>query len=172
LRLSLTRTAAELLPEAGEAPVYNTVDAALWYVEALRATVAATQDEALLQELFPLLEDMIAWHQRGTRYQIHVTLRMGCSMRRAGRPAHLDGCQDRGLGRHPAYWKAVEINALWYNALCCMADFARQLGQSKRTCARYTEQRSAPARALRASGTPARDIATTSSMGRRERWIT
>ena len=59
-------------PEAGTAPAYNTVDAVLWYFEALRAYVAATDDQALIEELFPALADIIHWHQQGTRYHIHL----------------------------------------------------------------------------------------------------
>jgi glycogen debranching enzyme len=42
-------------PDAGEAPEYNTVDATLWYFEAIRAYHAATDDDTLLKELFPVL---------------------------------------------------------------------------------------------------------------------
>jgi predicted glycogen debranching enzyme len=55
-------------PDAGEAPEYNTVDVTLWYVEAIRAYHAATGDDALLKELFPVLEDIIRWHRQGTRH--------------------------------------------------------------------------------------------------------
>src|SRR5436190_825174 len=47
------------LPDAGSAPDYNTADAALWYVEAIRAYHAATSDDALLREIFPRLEDIV-----------------------------------------------------------------------------------------------------------------
>jgi glycogen debranching enzyme len=45
----------------------NTVDATLWYFEAIRAYHAATHDDEFLRELFPVLKDIIEWHQRGTR---------------------------------------------------------------------------------------------------------
>src|SRR5204862_1421389 len=57
-------------PDQGEAPEYNTVDATLWYVDAIRAYVKATDDDATLRELFPVLEDLIRWHPQGTRYGI------------------------------------------------------------------------------------------------------
>lgn len=56
-----------LFPEAGAEPQYNTIDATLWYFEAIRAYFAATGDEALLRELFPVLQEIITWHQKGTR---------------------------------------------------------------------------------------------------------
>src|SRR5439155_91979 len=57
-------------PDAGEAPEYNTVDATLWYFEAIRAYHAATDDDGLLKELFPVLEEIVRFHREGTRYGI------------------------------------------------------------------------------------------------------
>jgi hypothetical protein len=45
-------------PDEGEAPEYNTVDATLWYFEAIRAYYAATGDDALLDDLFPVLQEI------------------------------------------------------------------------------------------------------------------
>ena len=59
-------------PDAGGKPEYNTVDAALWFFEAIRQYVVATQDTATLQSLFPVLAGMIDAHIAGTRYNIHV----------------------------------------------------------------------------------------------------
>ncbi|MDX1616712.1 MAG: glycogen debranching enzyme N-terminal domain-containing protein, partial [Candidatus Promineifilaceae bacterium] len=59
-------------PDLGEAPEYNTVDATLWYFEAIRAYLAARQDNALLVELFPVLQEIVEWHRRGTRYNIRM----------------------------------------------------------------------------------------------------
>lgn len=61
-----------LFPEAGADPEYNTVDAILWFFEAIRSYYAVTQDKAILQELFPALVEVIHWHQQGTRYHIHL----------------------------------------------------------------------------------------------------
>ena len=59
-------------PDAGGKPEYNTVDAALWYFEAVGQYWEATQDTETLNILFPVLEQMIDAHVAGTRYQIHV----------------------------------------------------------------------------------------------------
>src|SRR5947209_6782368 len=60
-------------PDAGETPEYNTVDATLWYFEAIRAYAAYTGDlEFVRNELYPVFTDIIAWHTRGTRYGIKV----------------------------------------------------------------------------------------------------
>jgi predicted glycogen debranching enzyme len=117
-------------PDAGEVPEYNTVDATLWYVEAIRAYHAATDDDTLLKELFPVLEDIVAWHRRGTRYGIGEDPVDG--LLRAGEPGIQLTWMDAKIGDWvvtPRTGKAVEINALWYNALRAMAHFARRLGQ-------------------------------------------
>jgi predicted glycogen debranching enzyme len=59
-------------PDKGEWPEYNTVDATLWFIEAIRAYVEATGDEALLRELYPVLQDIVKWYRRGTRYNIQM----------------------------------------------------------------------------------------------------
>ncbi len=118
-------------PDGGEAPEYNTVDATLWYLEALRAYHAATGDEGLLRRLFPALQEIIAWHLRGTRYQIRADPADGLLY--AGEPGvqltWMDAKVDDWVVT-PRIGKPVEINALWYNALRILADFARILGES------------------------------------------
>ncbi|HEU4324298.1 MAG TPA: amylo-alpha-1,6-glucosidase [Roseiflexaceae bacterium] len=115
-------------PDAGETPEYNTVDATLWYFEAVRAYHAATSDDATLRELFPVLREIVAWHIRGTRYGIKVDLADG--LLATGQADVQLTWMDVKIGDWvvtPRTGKAVEINALWYNALCCMADFAQRL---------------------------------------------
>ncbi len=90
-------------PDRGEAPEYNTVDATLWFFVAIRRYLDATGDEAFVRgELLPVLEDILAWHRRGTRYGIRVRRRRPALRRRAGRAAHLDGRARRRLGGDPA----------------------------------------------------------------------
>jgi predicted glycogen debranching enzyme len=117
-------------PDAGEAPEYNTVDATLWYVDAVRRYVEDTGDDALLEGVFPALEEIVAWHCGGTRYGIRVDQADGLLY------AGEDGVQltwmDAKVGDRvitPRTGKAVEINALWYNALVAISAFARQLGK-------------------------------------------
>ena len=60
-------------PDAGESPEYNTVDATLWFFEAVRAYLDYSGDETfVLDELYPALRDILQWHLCGTRYGIHV----------------------------------------------------------------------------------------------------
>ncbi len=118
-------------PDAGQEPEYNTVDATLWYFEAIRAYHAMTGDNDLLRDLLPTLREIMDWHQRGTRYQIQVDPADG--LLRAGEAGVQLTWMDAKVGDWvvtPRTGKPVEINALWYNALCCMAEFARKVGES------------------------------------------
>lgn len=127
-------------PEAGEAPEYNTVDATLWFIEALRAYVEETDDQATLRELFTVLQKILAWHKRGTRYGIQVDFDDGLLC--AGEP----GVQLTWMDAKVEDWvvtprqgKAVEINALWYNALRSMESFAKRLDEPAAAYARAAE---------------------------------
>jgi predicted glycogen debranching enzyme len=118
-------------PDEGEAPEYNTADATLWYFEAIRAYYAATRDESLLRELFPILQDIIRWHLNGTRYNIRVDPRDGLLY--AGGEGTQVTWMDVKIGNWvvtPRSGKPVEINALWYNALHTMAQIATILGEN------------------------------------------
>ena len=115
-------------PEAGEAPEYNTVDAALWYVQAIRAYHGATGKNGILKDLFPVLEEIVRWHREGTRYGIKEDPADG--LLASGEPGVQLTWMDAKVGDWvvtPRTGKAVEINALWYNALLSMAAFARRL---------------------------------------------
>ena len=118
-------------PEIGEQPEYNTVDATLWYFEALRLYHATTGDDELLAELFPVLVDIMEWHQRGTRYSIHMDPVDGLLY--AGEPGVQLTWMDAKVGDWvvtPRIGKPVEINALWHNALRVLAGFAERMGDS------------------------------------------
>jgi predicted glycogen debranching enzyme len=120
-------------PDRGESPEYNTVDATLWYFEAVRAYLDHTNDEELVAELYPILVDIIEWHGRGTRYQIHLDARDGLIY--AGERGVQLTWMDAKVGGWvvtPRIGKPVEVNALWYNALCCLVAFSRRLGLEAR----------------------------------------
>ncbi len=117
-------------PDANQIPEYNTVDATLWYFEALRAYYAATGDETLLQELFATLQEIIDCHQQGTRYNIHVDPADGLLY--AGESGVQLTWMDAKVGDWvvtPRQGKPVEVNALWYNSLQIMVEFAQRLGR-------------------------------------------
>ncbi|MEY4518627.1 MAG: hypothetical protein RLZZ499_1226, partial [Cyanobacteriota bacterium] len=118
-----------VFPDAGTTPEYNTVDATLWYFEAIRNYYAATQDREFIAELFPLLAEIIDWHIQGTRYNIQMD---DDGLIYAGET----GVQLTWMDAKVEDWvviprigKPIEINALWYNALSCMVYFAQVLEQ-------------------------------------------
>ncbi len=98
---------------------------------AARQCLAATGDTHTLQNLFPVLEGIIDAHVKGTRYQIHVDPADGLLY--AGEAGVQLTWMDARIGDRvvtPRTGKAVEINALWINALETMAGFARLLKKS------------------------------------------
>ena len=118
-----------VFPGAGRAPDYNTADASLWYIEAWRAYVEATGDEAALRRVFPVLAEIVDWHVKGTRYGIGVDPADG--LLRAGEKGVQLTWMDARVGDWvvtPRIGKPVEINALWYNALVAMAAMAERIG--------------------------------------------
>jgi len=116
-------------PDEGEQPEYNTVDATLWYFEAIRAYIENTGDvEFLRGGLYEKLAGIMAWHLRGTRYNIHVDTD---GLLYAGVRGSQLTWMDAKIGDlviTPRIGKPVEIQALWYNALRIMADLAERFG--------------------------------------------
>ena len=117
-------------PEANSEPIYNTVDAIFWYFEAIRAYVSTTQDNELLEELFPALAEVIDWHLRGTRYNIHLDHKDGLiyAGEKGVQLTWMDAKVDDWVVT-PRIGKPIEINALWHNALLCMTEFGNRIGQ-------------------------------------------
>jgi predicted glycogen debranching enzyme len=117
-------------PDAGGKPEYNSVDAALWYFEAVRQYFAATRDGRTLLQLFPTLSGIIDAHVKGTRYNIHVDPADGLLY--AGGSGVQLTWMDAKVGDWvvtPRTGKPVEVNALWINALETIAEFARVLAR-------------------------------------------
>ncbi|MDQ1472497.1 MAG: hypothetical protein QOJ99_3977 [Bryobacterales bacterium] len=105
-------------PDFGEATEYNTVDASLWYFEAIRKYVEYTGDLTFLQQnLYNTMKSIIDWHLHGTRFGI----RCGPDgLITAGSPDTQLTWMDAKVGDFvatPRHGKPVEIQALWYNAL-------------------------------------------------------
>ncbi|MEO1134110.1 MAG: amylo-alpha-1,6-glucosidase, partial [Cyanobacteria bacterium J06639_1] len=133
-----------VFPERGEIPQYNTVDAALWYVEAVRAYAAKTGDRDFLETVFPTLQSIVDWHQRGTRYGIQLDAEDGLLY--AGEPDSQLTWMDAKIGDWaitPRIGKPIEINALWYNALRVTAACARWLDRSDRDYVQMAERAAA-----------------------------
>lgn len=121
-------------PDEGEHPEYNTVDATLWYFHAINEYKLATNDnDFVLKELYPVLKDIIDWHIKGTRYGIKVDTDGLLLAGEAGTQlTWMDAKVDDWVVT-PRQGKAVEINALWYNALCIMSAFSTDLADKKAT---------------------------------------
>src|SRR5262245_58684925 len=112
-------------PDAAETPEYNTVDATLWFFEAVRSFLQYTDDyEFVRTNLYAVLKDIINCHAEGTRYQIHVD---DDGLLFAGEPGVQLTWMDAKVGDWvvtPRHGKPVEIQALWYNALRVMEQLA------------------------------------------------
>jgi predicted glycogen debranching enzyme len=114
-------------PDAGETPEYNTIDATLWYFEAVRSFLQYTGDYAFVAEnLYNVLAGIVDWHIRGTRYGIHMDVD---GLITSTEPGVQLTWMDAKIGDFvvtPRNGKPVEIQALWYNALRTMEDIAEK----------------------------------------------
>jgi len=126
-------------PDDDSPPEYNTVDAALWYFQAVYAWFQAVgADHPLLPDLYNVLTEIIRWHEQGTRYNIHRDPADGLLF--AGEPGMQLTWMDikaDGWVATPRTGKPVEINALWYGALRVTAELALALGH-RDDAARYS----------------------------------
>jgi predicted glycogen debranching enzyme len=119
-------------PDAGETPEYNTVDATLWYFEAVRAYVEKTGDDKFVREnLYQKLANIVEWHLRGTRYNIHVDTDGLLFAGETGTQLTWMDAKYENEVFTPRVGKPVEIQALWYNALKIMAEFAENFGDAE-----------------------------------------
>ena len=122
-------------PDRDGAPEFNTVDATLWLFHAVHQYLMVTGDLAFLRdEAFPKLEEVIGWHMKGTRYGIRMDEADG--LLSAGEPGVQLTWMDAKIGDWvvtPRQGKAVEINALWHNAMRVMESFSRELKNDART---------------------------------------
>ena len=120
-------------PDAGEEPEYNTVDATLWFFEAARAYLEQTGDEEFVRrELYNVLVDIIYWHVKGTRYNIHADQQ---GLLYSGKEGVQLTWMDAKVGDWvvtPRRGLAVEIQALWYNALSVMEALAERFHDRER----------------------------------------
>lgn len=113
-------------PDDGAPAEYNAVDSALWMMVAIHRYLEATGDKAFVYtHLRATVAAVIEGYRRGTRHGIHVTADGLVSQGEAGVPLTW---MDARVGHHvvtPRHGYAVEIQALWYNALLLGAEVAR-----------------------------------------------
>jgi predicted glycogen debranching enzyme len=129
-----------LFPEGQSQGLYHTADATLWFFHALERYVQCTGDRVTLRTLLPKFRDIVAHHVQGTRFGIGVDSRDG--LLRQGAEGYQLTWMDAKVGDWvvtPRRGKAVEINALWYNALRLLEQWLRAEGQEDQARA-YAEQ--------------------------------
>ena len=118
-----------LFPEGEREGLYHTADATLWYFHALERYVATTGDVDTRRSLLPILRDIVEHHVRGTLFGIHVDPADGLLSQ--GQEGYQLTWMDAKVGDWvvtPRRGKAVEINALWYNALRLLERWNREAG--------------------------------------------
>jgi len=129
-----------MFPDGSNKGLYHTADATLWFFHALERYLLATDDEDLLVEMLPVMQDIIEAHQGGTDFGIRVDPKDNLLTQGA------EGYQLTWMDAKVDDWvvtprrgKAVEINALWHNALCNVAKWTDAVRGAKEG-ARYADQ--------------------------------
>ncbi|HST29596.1 MAG TPA: amylo-alpha-1,6-glucosidase [Chthoniobacterales bacterium] len=128
-----------MFPDGTKQAVYHTADATLWFFHALGRYLTLTKDVNTLELLLPKLIDIVEHHIRGTRFNIHVDPEDG--LLAEGKKGYQLTWMDAKMGDWvvtPRRGKAVEINALWHNALCLLANWLRQTNDEN-SAKRYQE---------------------------------
>jgi predicted glycogen debranching enzyme len=116
-----------LFPEGENEGLYHTADATLWFFHAVARYVDATGDRATLRHILPKLDEIVSRHFAGTRFGIGVDPADG--LLRQGADGYQLTWMDAKVGDWvvtPRRGKAVEINALWYDALCFYQRWLRE----------------------------------------------
>jgi predicted glycogen debranching enzyme len=128
-----------MFPDKATEGKYQTADATLWFFHALNRYFETTHDRTTLKLLLPALIDIVEHHLRGTKFNIHVDPADGLLTQ--GEEGYQLTWMDAKMGDWvvtPRRGKAVEINALWYNALQLVAKWLRQMGDEA-AAQRYDE---------------------------------
>ena len=127
-----------MFPESQQKGVYHTADATLWFFHALDRYLEVSRDFTLLKEMLPNLKQVIDWHRKGTAFGIKVD-QDGLLMQGAEhyQLTWMDAKVD-GWVVTPRRGKAVEINGLWYNALCLISDWIA-MEESEKAAIPYKE---------------------------------
>ncbi|MEA5512668.1 amylo-alpha-1,6-glucosidase [Nodularia sp. UHCC 0506] len=138
-----------VFPDVDGEPAYNSIDAALLWIETLGLYLEATQDWEFLTAQFPVVQQIHKAFMGGTRYNIQVDATDGLvSWDVPGVALTWMDVVIEGEPVTPRNGKPIEINALWYSALCWMSQWAERLSQMElgdsarfaRQALRYTQQ--------------------------------
>lgn len=113
-----------LFPEGGNAPAYNTVDAALLFINSVYQYYRRTKDRDFVRKAYPCMEETVRWYRQGTDFGIRMD---GDGLLSAGQDLDQVTWMDVRVGEilpTPRHGKPVEINAYWYNALRVLDELA------------------------------------------------
>lgn len=116
-----------MFPEHGNTGLYHTADASLWFFHALDRYVSFTDDRETLRAILPKLISVIDHHIAGTRFNIGIDPSDG--LLKQGEEGYQLTWMDAKVGDWvvtPRRGKAVELNALWYNALRVMEKWLQE----------------------------------------------
>jgi predicted glycogen debranching enzyme len=130
---SASRRSCALFPDGSDEGLYHTADATLWFFHALHRYLEYTHARAILPLLMPTLLEIYERHRGGTRFGIGMDAEDG--LLRQGAEGYQLTWMDAKGGDWvvtPRRGKAVEVNALWYNALCLLESWLRESGGEAR----------------------------------------
>ena len=120
-------------PEDGSAPVYRGADVSLWFVNAVHQYLRHGGDEATVRrQLYESIVSIVEHYRNGTRLGIAAD---GDGLLTTREPGAGTTWMDAGAGGAPLTPRAgrpVELNALWYNALCVASDLSERFGHGDR----------------------------------------
>jgi predicted glycogen debranching enzyme len=128
-----------MFPDGEKQGLYHTADATLWFFHAVQRYVAQTDDRTTLRLLLPTFVDILEHHLRGTKFNIRVDA--ADDLLAEGEEGYQLTWMDAKMGDWvvtPRRGKAVELNALWYNALRLTAAWLRETGEPERA-AKYDQ---------------------------------
>ncbi len=129
-----------MFPDRQKEGLYHTADATLWFFHALGRYLKKSKDRITLRLLLPILIDIVEHHLRGTKFNIHVDPHDGLLVQ--GQEGYQLTWMDAKMGDWvvtPRRGKAVEINALWFNALKLLEGWLREMGDAD-AAQRYGER--------------------------------
>ncbi|MHB8567394.1 MAG: amylo-alpha-1,6-glucosidase [Nitrososphaerales archaeon] len=143
IRTFLSYLSEGLIPntflDAGEEPVYNTIDAPLWLINACFGIYSETGSLNFIEEVYPKLQQVMNAYSNGTRYGIKQDndglIRGGVE----GEALTWMDAKVDGVAVTPRIGKPVEVSALWYNALKSMERFSEDLRKDPSEYSRMAE---------------------------------
>ena len=118
-----------MFPDGENEGLYNTADATLWFFHAVNRFIERTGDADTLRQLLPVFVDIVKHHLEGTKFGIRIDPSDGLFTQ--GAEGYQLTWMDAKVGDWvvtPRRGKAVELNALWYNALCLMDEWTQIYG--------------------------------------------